>query len=142
MTSQSMPGQHVPKLLKVNKSGSITYAGKPCNKTAVNKDSPYAITHETDRMVTGMFKNVECPGQPGTVTMRLYKGMQPFHKTMLDGETYTIPLSVAMEINKSCKYPRDKHMLDEQGNNVKGPGIPIDKFMFVTMDFQTASNAA
>ena len=130
------PGQ---KILKVNKSGSVMYAGKPINKTAVNKDSIEAMTPETDRMVTGIFKNMECPGQPGTVTMRLYKGMQPFHQTMLDGKQYTIPLSVAREINRSCKYKRDKHLLDENGNYDKISDIPIDKYAFVTMDFQSVA---
>ena len=124
------------KVLKVNKSGSVMYAGKPINKTAVNKNSIEAMTPETDKMVTGIFKNIECPGQPGTVTMRLYKGMQPFHKTMMDGEQCTIPLSVAREINRSCKYKRDKHLLDESGNYAKIADTPIDKYAFVTMDFQ------
>ncbi len=127
------------KLLKANKSGSVTQMCEPINKTAVNKDSIEAMTPETDRMVTGIFKNIECPGQPGTVTMRLYKGMQPFHKTMRDGEQCTIPLSVAREINRSCKYKRDKHLLDENGNYDKIADIPIDKYAFISTNFQNAT---
>lgn len=127
------------KVLKVNKTGSVTYAHQAINKNPVNKTSIEAMTPETDRMVTGIFKNIECPGQPGFVCMRLYKGMQVFSKTMIDGQTYTIPLSVARQINQSVKYKKDKYLLDEQGNSVKGDDVPLDRFAFVSMEFQGAA---
>ncbi len=119
------------KVLKVNKSGSITHATGPIHREPVNKDSVYAMTAETDKQVTGIFKNIESPGQPGHICMRLYKGQQPFKQVMNDGHTYTIPLSVARELNKSCKYLRDRHMLDADGSTIKGPDMPIDRYQFI-----------
>jgi len=124
------------KILKANPSGSVTYAGMPINKEPVNKDSIEGMKPETDKMVTGIFKNMECPGQTAFICMRLYKGQQPFTKLFHDGQTYTIPLSVARMINRSCKYKKDKHMLDEHGESVKVDDVPIDRYKFISADYQ------
>jgi hypothetical protein len=124
------------QILKVTPQGSIHYAGKAINKTPVNKDSIEAMTPEKDKMVRGMFKNNETPGQPGTVNMRLYKGQQPFREVMEDGGMYTIPLSVARAINLMIRYEKDKHMLDEKGNSIKTRDVPVQRYSFVSMDFQ------
>lgn len=92
---------------------------KPINRHVVNKDSIEALTRETDKDVTGTFINVECPGQPGKICCKYYRGMQYFNRTFQDGEVATIPLSVARHINERVKNDKHEHLLDEQGKPVK-----------------------
>lgn len=99
------------------------------NKSAVNIDSIEALTKETDRMVKGTFVNIECPGQPAKISCKFYKGMEYFAQTLQDGESYTIPMSVARFINERCKYEVHSHLTDEKGNPLKtGKFTPRYKF--------------
>jgi len=100
------------------------------NRTAVNTDSIEAMTPETDRKVKGTFVNIECQGQPAKICCKLYRGMQYFAETMIDGESYVIPLSVARFINERCKAHKHSYLQDEKGNPVKeDKAIPRYKFM-------------
>jgi hypothetical protein len=103
----------------------------PINMSAVNKDSIEAITKETDRMVTGTFVNVECPGQTAMINCKYYKGQQVFKQLMFDNEKYTVPLSVARHINERCFYQQHKNVLDANGLNIKGDGPKIARYKFV-----------
>ena len=100
------------------------------NKTPVNKDSIEAMTPETDKMVTGTFVNIECPGQTAKVCGKFYKGQQYFTRVFHDGEKASIPLSIARFINERICYDQASYILDESGNPIKsGKGIPRYKFM-------------
>jgi hypothetical protein len=88
--------------------------------TPINKESIEALTPETDRKVTGVFVNVEYPGQTAKVCARLYKGMQYFCRVFEDNERVTIPLSVARMINERIGYEVHSHILDDKGNPIKG----------------------
>ena len=92
---------------------------KRINKKPVNLDSIEAITAETDRMVTGTFVNVECPGQPAKISAKLYKGQEYFSRVFKDGERATIPLSIARSINERCIYQKHGYIQDEKGNPIK-----------------------
>ena len=98
--------------------------------TAVNKESIESLTPETDKKVTGVFVNVEYPGQTAKVCARLYKGMPYFCRTFEDGERATIPLSVARMINERIGYEIHSHLIDEEGRPLKGSKIKCRyKFM-------------
>jgi len=100
------------------------------NKTVVNGDSIEAMTPATDKKVYGTFVNIECPGQPGKISAKLYKGMQYFSQTFEDGVQYTIPLSVARFINERCQHEKHSYLQDEKGNPLKsGMKTPRYKFM-------------
>lgn len=109
--------------------------GSLINKTPVNTEAIEAMTPETDRMVSGVFRNVETPGQPAKICCRLYKGMRPFNQVLEDGQNYTIPLSVARHINSNCCYPIHGYLLDDKGNQVKGIGRYVHRYQFVSQDF-------
>lgn len=81
----------------------------------INKDSIFAITKDTDYMVTGTFLNIECPGQPMKIPVKLYKDMQYFCKTLEDGVTYTIPWSVSRHINEEIYSMTHGYLLDANG---------------------------
>lgn len=89
------------------------------NTNPVNKDSIEGITRETDRMVTGTFTNVECPGQPAKISGKYYPKMEYFTKTFMDGEKCSIPLSVARWINERAQYEEHSYLQDEKGQAIK-----------------------
>ena len=132
-TSKSfMPGSEMSQTFTQK---PMVYLGKPINKTAINKDAIEAMTPETDRMVTGVFKNLECQGQPARIICRLYKYQQPFNQVLNDGERYTIPYSVARHINENCAYPIHGFLLDDKGNHVKGTGRTVNRYQFTPSEF-------
>jgi len=93
---------------------------KPQSKVAVNKDSIFAMTPESDKKVYGTFINIECPGQTGYVCVKgAYKGAQDFSQVFNDGEHYTIPLSVARHINENIYYEPHSYITDEKGQPLK-----------------------
>lgn len=103
---------------------------KRINREAVNKDSIEAMTPEKDRKVTGTFVNIECPGQPAKICGKYYKGMPYFSETLVDQETYKIPLSVARFINERCFYEQHSYLTDDKGQPLKsGKKQPRYKFM-------------
>jgi hypothetical protein len=115
-------------------SESARHVG-PISRHPVNTDSIEAMTPETDKQVAGMFKNIEHPGQPGTVTVRLYKGQPIYSKSFFDGELATIPLSVARFINTRCQYTKHSYELDDKGNHKKSNGQVVQRYQFVSRDF-------
>lgn len=56
------------------------------------------IQQET-KLVKGRFQCFETPGANATITIKKYPGIQPFVKTMMDGEVYEVPLYVARFLN-------------------------------------------
>lgn len=89
------------------------------SKKAVNTTSIESITKETDKMVTGTFVHVQYPGQSKYIYCRYYEGQIPFGNNMMDGEVYTVPLSVARHINERVFEVEHSNLLDAQGNPVK-----------------------
>jgi len=105
------------------------------SRVPVNVDSVEAFTPETDRMVTGIFRNIECPGQPARIHMRLYKGMPIFNQVLKDGHKYTIPLSVARGIKQYCCHVKHGYLLGENGEHEK-VDQPFVRYEFVAADFK------
>jgi len=89
------------------------------NHKPVNHDSIEAMTKETEKMVTGTFLNIEYPGQPMIIPCKYYKDQEYFCKTLEDGVTYTIPLSVARHINERIYSTTHGFLLDAQGQQIK-----------------------
>jgi hypothetical protein len=67
-------------------------------KTAAQKKIAELIQEET-RVVKGFFQCFETPGATVTISVKKYKGIQPFCKPMTDGCMYEIPLYVARFLN-------------------------------------------
>ncbi len=120
--------------LSPHTSKAALYVGNQ-SKKPVNKDSIEAMTKATDKMVKGIFKNLECPGQTGFVACRMYKDQPVFQKWFEDGEEAEIPLSVARHINENTSYPVHGYLLDAGGQYVKGTGRIVQRYEFVSMDF-------
>lgn len=104
------------------------------SKKVVNKESIEAMKPEEDKMVSGMFKNLEQPGMDGYVACRYRKG-PIFSRKFFDGEVCQIPLSVARHINQRCNWPRHKYELDKDGNHVKTVGQVVQRYQFVSTEY-------
>lgn len=110
------------------------YIGNTSSKP-VNTDSLEAMTRDKDKKVHGVFKNLENPGQSGYICCRIYKGQPIFSKWFNDGEEAEIPLSVARFINTRTEYPIHGYLLDKDGNYIKGTGRTVQRYQFVSKDF-------
>lgn len=67
--------------------------------------------------VTGIFKNLEAPGNVHRFAIKLYKGDPVEVYEMWDGERYTIPRGVARHLSTNCYYTQYKHLPGEFGEN-------------------------
>jgi hypothetical protein len=65
----------------------------------LGKEKLKELIKEETRTVKGIFQCFETPGASVKITCRKYPGVQPFEKTMTDGETYEVPLYVARHLN-------------------------------------------
>jgi len=89
---------------------SLTAEGKKKAKELLEKQK-----EEDSKMVTGVFKNLEVPGDTFSFVYKMYKD-EPYQRYELkDGETYTIPLGVARHINSIKKKERD-YKVDSRGD--------------------------
>lgn len=94
------------------------------------------MTPEQDRMVKGLFKNNERPGDKLSLSVRFYKGMKLFQQELQDGQVYELPLSVARHLNSSCCYPVSSHLMDANGNKFQGIGKWVYRYEFKPLDYQ------
>lgn len=122
------------KVKKVEEPTPIVEKAPSISK-AVNLDSVEAFNKQNDRMVTGIFRNIESPGQPARINMRIYKGQEPFNKVLEDGILYTIPLSVARGIKQYCQHLKHDYLLDDHGKNMK-VNKPFARYEFVASEFR------
>lgn len=105
------------------------------SKVPVNTDSIEAMKPEDDHMVKGRFKNLESPGQPGYICCKVYKGQPLFSKWFDHDEEAEIPLSVARFINTRTEYPIHSYLLNEKGQHIKGTGRMVQRYQFVSREF-------
>jgi len=85
----------------------------------VDKKSLAYQSGKDKEMVKGMFKFYEVPGGSMAFMYRKYKGEKPERYSMVDGDTYTIPLGVAKHLNNDCWYPVHTYALMRMVNHLK-----------------------
>ena len=88
-----------------------------------------------EKLVTGVFKNLEDAGAEAMFSIRLYKEHPIQTYTLEDGKTYEIPLGVARHINRQCKYQRAANLVDANGMPMVGAGTPTQRYEFVSTDY-------
>lgn len=116
------------------KSPEPTYIGER-STVPVNADSLEGMKPDDDRMVAGIFKNLECPGQPAYVACRLYKGQGVFSRHFFDGELATIPLSVAKYINTRIGWQKYDWQADGDGGFKKQLKTVVQRYQFNSREF-------
>ena len=66
-------------------------------------------------LVTGIFKNNECPGMPAEFMFKAYPGDEYKEWYFSDGEKYNIPRGIARHLNSGCCYNEYKLLPNETG---------------------------
>jgi len=90
---------------------------------------------EDEKLVTGIFENVEAPGAEVTFSYRAYKEHPIRTFTLEDGKSYEIPIGVARHINRQCRYQRAANLIDKEGKPMVGCGEPIKRYKFTPTDY-------
>jgi len=99
-------------------------------------DSELKKQREDDhKMVKGVFRCYEPRGGSFTFCFKKYKGDQNLKFTMVDGETYDIPLMVAKHLNQNCWYPRHTHVLDANGCATVDNNTKVKRCSFESLEF-------
>ena len=110
--------------------GKKNFVSKSKKDLAMDKMRPF-IEEET-KLVKGRFRNYETPGGHASVFCSKYPGVEPFKKTMFDGEVYEVPLYVARFLNgvdvtakgcdekiNTCAYPVHAYKHDRNAPMVR-----------------------
>jgi hypothetical protein len=88
-----------------------------------------------EKMVKGIFKNLEAPGAEAMFSYRAYKEHPIRTYTLEDGKTYDLPLGVAKHINRQCRYQRCANLIDKDGKPMIGAGDPVQRYEFTPTDY-------
>lgn len=101
-------------------------------------------------LVSGVFKNLEAPGQSTCFNYKAYPGDDFQEWFFEDGEKYRIPRGVARHLNNNCYYKEYKHLPNESGQfgvreaaNGKRPESAtmmamkkVNRYAFHSLEFQ------
>lgn len=89
---------------------------------------------ENDKMVRGMFRNLQTPGSEMSFNFRGYKGQPIKYYTLKDGCEYEIPLSVKKHLNSQVNERPNTRLQDARGNPIIGEGDRIPRCEFRSLD--------
>jgi hypothetical protein len=104
------------------------------SKNADSKNAAY-LREKDARLVKGIFKNFETPGGSLRFVFRKHKGEDFKKYTFVDGQIYTIPLSVAKHLNTNCHYAIHKYTTDDSGIPTMRIGQRVHRFGFQSLEF-------
>lgn len=95
-----------------------------------------AMRKKDNRMVEGVFRCFESRGSTLTFSFKKHAGDEVKQYTMVDGDTYTVPLMVAKHLNNNCWYPEHAYVLDANGKASVGVGRKVHRYSFESLEFQ------
>lgn len=113
----------------------MTLAEKPLNTRKSTSEEMRIQRDKDHKNVKGIFRCFEPRGGSFTFNFKQYRGDPVLKYTMVDGETYEIPLMVAKHLNKNCWYPRHTHVLDAEGNPTVSQGQKVKRCSFESLEF-------
>lgn len=109
-----------------------------------SRERKNSIKYKRDKdreKVKGIFRNYETRGGMIKFPIRLYPGDEIETHTLIDGQTYSIPLGVAKHLNKNCYIEQHAAMPDGtiQGIGTSGRAMTvvnkIKRFGFQSLEF-------
>lgn len=109
---------------------------KPRSRRAISNKAMETMRKKDNEMVKGVFRSFEPRGGTVTFSFKKYAGDDVQQYTMVDGDTYDVPLMVAKHLNNNCWYPKHEHTLDANGNAVIGVGRKVHRYSFESLEFQ------
>ena len=96
----------------------------------------YKYLRDKDReLVRGKFIFHEVPGGMMSFVFKKWKEDPVERFDLMDGEIYTIPLGVAVHLNKNCFIPVHTHAVDENGKPMMKIGQKIRRCSFQSLEF-------
>ena len=110
----------------------------PNDLTPVKKEPKANLKYLRDKHrepVKGIFRFHEVPGGSMSFVFRAYKQDPVERFDLVDGETYTIPLGVALHLNKNGWYPKYEFMKDEKSHNIQRISGKVRRFSFQSLEF-------
>jgi len=108
---------------------------KPRNTRKITPDEMRKFQEKDHRMVKGIFRCYEPRGGSFTFSFKKYKGDQLLKYTMVDGETYDVPLMVAKHLNQNCWYPKHSYVMDANGLPTIDAGKQVKRCSFESLEF-------
>jgi hypothetical protein len=108
---------------------------KPRNTRKMTPEEMKKDRERDHKMVKGIFRCYEPPGGSFTFSFKKHKGDHILKYTMVDGETYEVPLMVAKHLNQNCWYPRHSHVMDMNGKPTVDVGKKINRCSFESLEF-------
>ncbi len=102
---------------------------------AVDKKDLKYLRDKDREMVKGVFKFYEVPGGSMSFCFKKYKGDPIERFDMVDGEVYTVPLSVAKHLNNDCHYPVHSYATDENGKPLQKISQRVNRCGFQSLEF-------
>ena len=95
-----------------------------------------AANHKADnKLVKGVFKNLECPGGGLEFPFRMYEQDPLCIYRFEDGATYEIPLCVARHINTTCNERQHKYVIDIDGKKTVDVVKGRQRYQFLSTEF-------
>ncbi len=108
---------------------------KPKNTRKITSDEMNKLREKDHKIVKGIFRCYEPRGGSFTFSFKQYKGDPVLKFTMVDGDTYEIPLMVAKHLNQNCWYPRHAHVVDANGHPTIDIGKKVQRCTFESLEF-------
>lgn len=103
-----------------------------------SKNSGKSISKEKEndhKIVRGIFRCYEPRGGSFKFSFKKYKEGKIKTRTLVDGQTYDIPLMVAKHLNQNCWYPRHSYVVDSEGNPTLDTGKKVKRCSFESLEF-------
>ena len=114
---------------------SAVIRDRPANTRKMTAEENRKQRDSDHKIVKGIFRCYEPRGGSFTFSFKKYKGDQTITKTMVDGETYEVPLMIAKHLNQNCWYPRHAYIMDMDGNPIVNEGKKVQRCSFDSLDF-------
>lgn len=113
----------------------MTLAAKPKNTRRLTAEEIKSQREQDHKMVKGVFRCYEPRGGSFKFSFKKYRGDQVYTNTLVDGETYEVPLMVAKHLNQNCWYPKHSHVLDANGQPTVQVGQKVKRCSFESLEF-------
>ncbi len=105
------------------------------NRRKITSTEMNKLREADHKMVKGIFRCYEPRGGSFTFNFKKYKGDNVLKYTMVDGETYDVPIMVAKHLNQNCWYPRHTHIQDMNGVPMVNQGKKVQRCSFESLEF-------
>ena len=113
----------------------MTAVASPKNTRKITPDEMRKEREKDHKLVKGIFRCYEPRGGSFTFSFKKYKGDKVETKTLVDGQTYELPLMIAKHLNQNCWYPRHSHVVDANGNPMVDVGQKVQRCSFESLEF-------